>query len=266
MKIAPLYLCCIYLLAPSTVFANENYNFGIVPQQVTSKLVKNWLPLLQHISKNTGLILNFATGNNIPAFEKNLKNELYDFAYMNPYHYVTYEKLSHYHAFAKEANKEIKGILVTKKSNSIKKLTSLSFKTIAFPSPKAFAATLITQAELTKKNINFFPTYVGSHDSVYYHVILGNNLAGGGVHRTLEALKPEIRNQLTIIHTTNGYTPHAFAAHSRVPKKIVDKVRMALEQLSLTNEGNLLLKKLNFNKLQSANDSDWNDVRRLNLK
>jgi len=266
MKTAPLYLCCIYLLTSSTVLADENYNFGIVPQQVTSKLIKIWQPLLQHISIKTGVKLNFATGNNIPAFERNLENELYDFSYMNPYHYVKYEKLSHYRAFAKEANKKIQGIIVIRKNDPIKNLQFLSLKKVSFPSPKAFAATLLTQAELIKKNIKVMPIYVGSHDSVYFHVIQGNYLAGGGVPRTLNALQPEIRKQLKIIYTTNGYTPHAFTAHSRVPKNIVDKVRVALEQLSFSNEGRLLLNKLNFKKLQSANDSDWNDVRRLNLK
>jgi len=69
-----------------------------------------------------------------------------------------------------------------------------------------------------------------------------------------------------IIYTKNSYTPHAFTAHSRVPKNIVGKVRVALEQLSFSNKGRLLLNKLNFKKSQSANDSDWNDVRHLNLK
>jgi len=264
MKTTPLYLCCIYLLASSTVLADESYNFAIVPQQVTSKLIKNWQPLLHYLSIKTGVKLNFATGSNIPAFERNLENEVYDFAYMNPYHYVKYNQLSHYNAFAKEANKKIKGIIVTKKNNSINNL--LSFEKIAFPSPNAFAATLITQAELTKKNIKVMPIYVGSHDSVYYHVIHGDYPAGGGVHRTLNALQPEIRKQLKIIYTTNGYTPHAFTAHSRIPKIIVEKVKVALEQLSFSNEGRLLLNKLNFKKLQSAHDSDWNDARRLNLK
>jgi len=245
--------------------SKPSYSFAVVPQQLTSTLFKKWNPLLIHLSEQTGVELSFATAKNISAFEKNLLKQSYDFAYMNPFHYVTYHKTSDYHAYAKEKDKQINGILVTKKDSSITDLNSLSAQTLAFPSPKAFAATLLTQSDLKKQNIKFNAKYTGSHDTVYFHIAHGHYLAGGGVIRTLNALNKNIRSQLRVLHTTKGHTPHAFASHSRVPQHIVQKIKLALTKLYTSDKGKQLLKNLGLKEVEPASDENWNDIRKLNL-
>ena len=260
-----LSLLCLPLSAVRAHDNIQSYNFGVVPQQLSSKLIKNWLPLLKYLSEESGIQLHFATAKDIPAFENNLFNNFYDFAYMNPYHYITYHKSNNYQAIAKEKNKKIRGIIVTRKNSDYKNLQSLAAATIAFPSANAFAATLVTQSALYRNKISFKETYVGSHDSVYYHVALGDFPAGGGVLRTFNALKPTIRSKLTILYTTKGYTPHAFAAHPRVPQQVVLKVQQALVKLATTAAGKKILQDLKLNPVEKATDSDWNDIKQLNL-
>lgn len=241
-------------------------NFALVPQQSASKLAKKWIPIFNYLSTKTGIKLNFMTAPNIPAFEKRLAKGEYDIAYMNPYHFTIFNQSPGYQAFAKAKNKRIKGILVTKKTTPIESLISLNNKTLAFPAPAAFAATLLTQATLKQNQVNFKAQYVSSHDSVYHSVARGLFPAGGGVMRTFGNVEPDIQKQLKILYTTDGFTPHAFAAHPRIDKRIIQKLQQAMLAMDKDPDGQQLLQSINIKGIESASNSHWDDVRALDIK
>ena len=244
-------------------FAGKQYSFGIVPQQATSKLIKTWLPIFQYLETETGIKTTFSTAKNIPAFEKAYQAGNYDFTYMNPYHYIIAHESANYQAIAKARDKKIKGIIVVKKESTVKKLSDLSGQTLVFPSPNAFAASMLPRAALTKEKIIFTPQYVSSHDSVYKNIAAGHFMAGGGVKRTFKAVSPETRKQLKILWTSNGYTPHAFAVHPRVPDDVVVKIQNALVKMEQSERGKALLKTLKIKGIEAAKNSDWDDIRSL---
>jgi phosphonate transport system substrate-binding protein len=244
---------------------NEHYSFGIVPQQSPSKLAKQWGPILRYLTKKTGIQLRFATARNIPIFEQRLANGEYDFAYMNPYHYTTFHKAPGYKAFAKQKDKHIKGILVVPKNSPYKTPNELAGLTLAFPSPAAFAASILPRAYLTKNNIAFTPKYVASHDSVYLSVAKGLYPAGGGIERTFKSITPDVQARLKILWRTQPYTPHAFAAHPRVPKSVVNTLSAAMIALGEDPVAKKLLASIRFIGIEPAKDADWNDVRSIGL-
>ncbi len=244
----------------------KSYSFGIVPQQAASKLAEEWGPLLAEISKRSGVPLVFKTAANIPTFEDRLGQEEYDFAYMNPYHYVVFHKGKSYQAFSKEKDRKIKGILVVRKESVYQKPADLAGKTVVFPAPAAFAASILPQAEFGRLNIAIEAKFVASHDSVYRAVASGLQEAGGGIQRTFEANPPEIRNALRVLTETPAYTPHAFAAHPRVPTSVVLKVLAAMQSLADDAAGQALLAPLAFKGFVVAQDKDWGDIRSLDIK
>ncbi|MEI7841770.1 MAG: phosphate/phosphite/phosphonate ABC transporter substrate-binding protein [Gallionellaceae bacterium] len=244
----------------------KSYTFGIVPQQAASKLAEEWGPLLAEISKRSGVPLVFRTAANIPTFEGRLGQEEFDFAYMNPYHYVVFHKGNNYQAFSKEKDRKIKGILVVRKDSPYQKPADLAGKTVVFPAPAAFAASILPQAEFGRLNIVIEAKFVASHDSVYRAVASGLQEAGGGIQRTLEANPPEIRDALRVLSETPAYTPHAFAAHPRVPPAIVAKVLAAMQSIADDAAGQALLAPLAFKGFVAAQDKDWNDIRSLDIK
>jgi phosphonate transport system substrate-binding protein len=239
--------------------------FGIVPQQSATRLAEDWGPLLTEVSKRSGVALVFRTAPNIPGFEERLGKGDYDLAYMNPYHYVVFHKASGYQAFAREQDRKIKGILVVKKDSSYRKPADLAGKTVVFPAPAAFAASILPQAEFGRLNIAIEAKFVSSHDSVYRAVASGLQEAGGGIQRTFEATPPEIRDALRVLSETPAYTPHAFAAHSRVSPEILAKVLAAMASLSADAAGQSLLAPLAFKGITAAQDKDWNDIRALDI-
>ncbi|QQX81837.1 phosphate/phosphite/phosphonate ABC transporter substrate-binding protein [Shewanella sp. KX20019] len=245
--------------------STETLVFGVVPQQAASTLARAWGPLLAEVSQNAKLDLRFATAPDIPTFEARLAKGEYDVAYMNPYHYVQFNQSLGYQVLAKEQDKKLRGIIVVAKDAAYNNLEALSGKTIAFPAPGAFAASMIPRANLKQRNIDFSAKFVGSHDSVYLGVSKGLFKAGGGVGRTFNNLPAETKSKLRILWTTPGYTPHAIAVHPRVSQSTRNILVDQLAALSESQQGLALLNTLGFSALNPASDSDWDDVRALKL-
>jgi len=264
MKKILLILTLLY--SSSSIMAEQTLTFGIVPQQSASKLARLWIPIFTYINEQSGLKIRFATAPDIPTFEKRLAAGEYDIAYMNPYHYVVYHDKTGYKALNKARDKHIKGIIVVAKNSSITKLKDLDNTTLAFPSPAAFAASILTRSDLKEHDVNFTPKYVSSHDSVYRTVAKGIYPGGGGIVRTLNNLEPEIRDQLKILWKTKGYTPHAIAVHPRMSKADADKLQQALSGMEQHKTGKGLLTGIKIKGFENAVNTDWDDVRKLQLK
>ena len=260
-----LLCCCISLPAAAQQSVESHLTFGVVPQQSATRLAEDWGPLLAEISRRAGVTLVFRTAPNIPVFEERLGKGEYDLAYMNPYHYVVFHTASGYRAFGKEQDRKIKGILVVRKESPYQKPADLAGKTVVFPAPAAFAASILPQAEFGRLKIPIEAKFVASHDSVYRAVASGLQEAGGGIQRTFEATPETVRDALRVLSETPAYTPHAFAAHPRVPPAILARVLAAMVSLSTDETGQRLLSTLAFKGIAAAQDKDWNDIRALDI-
>lgn len=238
------------------------YRFGVVPQQAASRLVQMWAPLLQEVSVQAGVRLEFHTAPNIPEFERRLAAGEYDFAYMNPYHFVVFNRAPGYRALAHERDKRIQGILVVHQESSLNDLRQLQGLMVCFPSPAAFAASLLSRAELERRGIEIEAVFVGSHDSSYRNVAKQLCAAGGGIQRTLRTVAPDVREQVKILWGSPLYTPHAFAVHPRVDAAVVKRVQAAL--VNLTQQAPDTLATAALGALTVAEDAAWDDVRGLN--
>jgi phosphonate transport system substrate-binding protein len=255
-----------------TILPSENtggdsntLSFGIVPQQSPADIERNWGPLARFLEETTGLKVHIKTASSIPIFEERCAAGAYDLSYMNPYHYVVYAEAPGYRAVARQKDKRIQGIIVVPKDSPENPLSHFEGAELAFPSPAAFAASLLTRAHFTRSDIPITPVYVRTHDSVYKAVADGLYPAGGGVKRTFKATDPAIREKLRIAWTTDLFTPHAFAAHPRVPEENVKKIRDALLTLTSPEARPDLLDPIKFKGWAAAEDSDWDEVRALGL-
>lgn len=252
-------------IASSQDVLAKTFVFGVVPQQSAQKLAAKWSPVFRYLSKKSGHRVVFSTAKSIPEFEKRLANGIYDFAYMNPYHFTVFNRSPGYNAFGRQRDKKIKGIVVVPKDSPITSIEQLDGLGLAFPAPAAFAASVLPRAKFKTEGISINPKYVRSHDSVYLAVSRGFFAAGGGVMRTFKNTDPEVRAKLRVLWTTRPYTPHAFASHPDVNEDVVEDITRALISMNEDPEGRALLATISFNGMQSAANEDWDDVRGLGL-
>lgn len=262
--IATTVVCFVYPARADTPLGG--YAFGIGPSQSAIELAKRWTPIMQYLTEKSGVSLQFKTAKDIPTFQQQMREELYDFAYINPYHYLLYHKSNGYTAFAREKNGKLVGVLLVKKDGPIRDVSQLKGKTIAFPAANALAATWLPLQMLREKSITVTPQYVNSMDSVYRAVAKGLFPAGGGEMRTLGTIGPEVRNQLRVLWTSKALPPFPFVAHPRVPKEVVAKVQKALNQMDGDPQGIALLKANNYKGIGPTDDADYDAMRKMNIQ
>jgi phosphonate transport system substrate-binding protein len=252
-------------LAVSPVFADAQkvLTFGIAPQQSPSTLVRIWGPILREVGDEAGVKLVFKTAPDVSTFEKRLMKGEYDIAYMNPYHYIEAHKKQGYLPLLHARDRQLRGILVTRRDASYHSVADLSGQTLAFPAPDAFAASLLVQEEFARQQVPITPKYVASHDSVYLDVAKGLFPAGGGIMRTFNALNPTVRDQLHVIYVSRGYTPHAIAHLPGIPAETAAQIQSAFIRLDKSVQGRQLLAPLEIKGWEAARDTDWDDVRAL---
>lgn len=242
-----LWTVLLLLLAVPAFAADKDlpqYSLGVVPQFEQRKLYAIWKPIIEALTKETGLSFNLVTTLKINDFEKEYMAEKFDFAYMNPYFIVRGVAPGTYLPLVRD-NKPHRGILVVRKDGPVSTPADLQGKTVAFPAPNAIGATLMTRAELERKyGVQVEPLFVKTHSSVYLHVAKGLAVAGGGVVKTFEEQDPEVRDQLRVLHTTEVMPNLPVAANRRVPVEVREKVQKAFLALGATVEGKELLAKI----------------------
>ena len=250
-----LALLVLLVLPTSLIPAwGATYTLAVVPQYTAVDIGLRWAPVLERLAKETGITLQIRSAASIPEFETEFLSGIPDFVYLNPYHMVMASKAQSYRPLLRSVQ-PLSGILVVKKGGNIKQLADLEGSTIAFPAPNAFGASLYMRALLSEREkINFTPTYVGTHQNVYRHILHNEAQAGGGIESTLEKEPAGVQTAMTVLHRTPNTASHPLAVHPRVPKQAVDQVLQALRHLASTPEGKKMLQTI---ELDDAIPADY---------
>ena len=253
--------------APSHAQTPERYTFAVVPQFSISELHKDWAPLLQRLTKDTGLTLELKIAPSIPKFEAEFLKGTPDFAYMNPYHAVMARQAEGYIPLVRDS-KPLSGVLLTRKDSPYKTPRDLNGQTLGFPAPNAFGASLYMRALLTEDvKIKFDARYLGTHSNVYRHVVRGETAAGGSVIAALNDEVPELRDQLVVLYKTPDVASHPVVAHPRVPESARKTLTQALLALTQDEAGRAMLKNIRTPAPVLANyNTDYLPLAKLNMQ
>jgi phosphonate transport system substrate-binding protein len=252
----------------ASIHAEEKvYTVGVVPQFEARRLHQIWRPILNELESRTGLKFQIVGSPTIPDFEKEFMAGNFDFAYMNPYHVVLASQLEGYVPLVRDVARTLFGVLVVRTDSGITDVKQLDGAEIAFPSPNALGASLQMRQELVDKfNIQVKPKYVKTHDSVYLNVALRQTAAGGGVQKTLNRQKADIKDSLKVIHETTPVSPHPLAAHPRVPEEVQEKVLAALLGMGETEMGRELLSKIPIKTIGRTSMDDYVPLKEMGLE
>ncbi len=225
----------------TATMAAESYTFGVVPQFEQRKLFAVWKPIIEELSKRTGLTLNLVATLTVPEFERELAKGSFDFVYANPYHILRESSRQGYIPLVRD-KEALRGILVVRKDSPIKSLGELNGMKLAIPSMNALGASLLMRADLEHLfNVKMEPLNVKTHSSVYLNVVTGLTPAGGGVEKTFQEQNQSIQDQLRVLYTTREMPSHPVAGHPRLPAADRDKLQRAILDMAATEAGRALL-------------------------
>lgn len=234
-------LACLLALGAQ---AAESYNFAVTPQFEQRKLITIWKPILDELTRQTGVELRLITKLTIPEFEQELSRGSFDFVYANPYHILREAPRQGYLPLVRD-KEPLRGILVVRKDSPLKSPAELDGQTLAIPSFNALGASLLLRADLAQiYKIRIVPINAKTHSSAYLHVINGLAAAGGGVEKTLNEQEPAVREQLRILYTTRDMPSLPVAAHPRVPAQVRERIQQAFLDLGKTEAGRKMLEEI----------------------
>ena len=184
---------------------------SVVPQRSPAETFAVWSPLLQQLGQVSEQCFVLRVAPTIPNFEAELRSGRADCVYMNPYHAVLAQRWRGYIPLVRDGSKPLRGLLVVRKDSPIRSIRELNGQAVAFPSPNAFAATLLPRVLLARQGITIQPVFENTHSNVYRSVALGMLPAGGGINNTLRRERPELREELRVLWQTPPFPSHPFA-------------------------------------------------------
>ena len=271
IRLASRFLLPFLLLLSSTVAVaaeKEVYILSVVPQFTPSEVHRNWTPIVEKLSKATGLQFQLKIYPSIPKFEQAFLNGDIDLAFMNPYHAVMAKRAQGYIPLLRDDANSLTGILLVQRDSPIKSIKELNGKTLAFPAPNAFGASLYMRALLAEQEkISITPHYLKTHSNVYRHVIIGEAAAGGGVNITLKREPPEVQAQLRVLFETPGVASPPLVAHPRVPQEMRQAVTNTMLELGNDPAGQKLLAEIQLPKPIKADYArDYQPLEKLKLE
>lgn len=249
------------LLSVLSAEATDTYSFAVVPQFDQRKLFTIWKPIIENVSKRTGIQLNLVATLTVPEFERELSKGSFDFVYANPYHVLREESRQGYIPLVRDKT-PLRGILVVARDSSFKTPADLDGQQMAIPSFNALGASLLLRADLAQLfKVRVNPVNVKTHSSVYLYVANGLIPAGGGVEKTLQEQEPAVRDLLRVLYATREMPSHPIAAHPRVPLKVQQAVRQAILALDGSEEGRKLLREVPIQAVVPASMKDYAPMR-----
>jgi len=244
------------------------YTIGLPPYHFSPfETYERWGSFVSELKKRTGLNFDIRLYKDIKNFEKSYLRGEVDFVFFPPYHQVMAYKAQKYTPLVKEKTLTV-GMLVVRKDSEIRDVKDLDGKKIAFPDPKAFGASLYIRAILTKQfKIKFTPAYVGTHDNVCRHVLLGKAHAGGVINYTFLRQPEEIKRELRVLYETPPLAPHAFSAHPRVTKEVRERVKQAILDMAKDERLKPILDRIEMpNPVSADYERDYKPLEKLVLR
>lgn len=239
-------------LWPARVRARAPLVVAVVPQFPAAVLHRDWTPLLDQLARRLGVEFRLQLQTTIPRFESDVFSGAADLAYLNPYHQVMAQREQGYVPLVR-SKVPLTGVLVVRRDDPIGALKALDGKTLAFPAPNAFGASLWMRALLTEREkVQFTPSYVQTHGNVYRQVLAGQAAAGGGVNHTLSQERDEVRQGLRVLFETPGVAPHPLSAHPRVDAALRKAITDALVEMATRPDGEALLRAVEIEGLVRA--------------
>jgi phosphonate transport system substrate-binding protein len=259
-----------YANKPVAVDSRTHYVFLVHPLFNPQLLHQKFEPLMAYLdSQIPGTAFDLETANDYADFEGKLRARQAAFALPNPYH-ATLAQDWGYHVIAKMGDDSLfKGIFIVRKDSRIKVPADLKGKSVAYPAATALAAAMMPQLYLQKHGVDvqndITNMYVGTHNSSIMNAYLKQSAASATwptAWKAFQQASPTEAAQLRVIWETPTLIQNAIITRNDVPAAVNTQVAQLLTGLQHSEVGRGLLAGIDTREFVSANDQDFEVVRR----
>lgn len=220
--------------------AEETYSFGILPQRTPLLTAQYWNPILDWISRRSGVPLDIKIAQTGGLSGEAVKNGEYDFVYSN-HQFKPSARSQGYSVILRKDTPDIFGAIVVMDNSSVKTVKDLTGKTIAFANQNGFTGYTVQMDYFTQQGIQVIPAFGGNQDGALGQLKLGSAEAAGVNTSILESYQAREKVNFRVIWKSKPFRDLAISAHIRVPKKVIASIRQAFVDIDSDPEGRKIL-------------------------
>lgn len=259
LALAAIALLC--LAGPAR--AEMELEFAVAPGFTTEQIYVDWKPLLDRLTKDTGIRFRLQTHASFADFEADLKQGGPDVAHLGPYLVMVGHRAKGYQPIVRDRGL-LTAQLVVRRDSPVTSLKELEGAEIVFPDARVFT-TLYLRAQLGKAGLSYTPKYVQRHPNVLRHVLTGGAPAGGTSLYGLATEDPRLREQLRVLYETPSIPNHPIVVHPRVSADLRQRLQHALTELARDPAARPLLEKIRMPQPVATDYSEYAPLEALGL-
>jgi phosphonate transport system substrate-binding protein len=266
MKISRLFALAALVLCGSALAKDPEHSFGVLNQRSPTLTAQYWNPILQYVSKVSGVQLRLKMGRTAQETSAMTKRGEFDFLYSN--HIFTVEnRVAGYKVFARPDEKPIQGQLVVLDDSPIKGLGELQDREVAFANPNAFVGYIVPMNALVKANVKVKPLLSVNQEAAMGQLKAGRVVAAGVNSEVMRDFAEREGIKYRVVWSSKGFLGLPLSSHPSVPAAKVKAVRDAFVGMGSSQEGarilqaaSELIKQKTLPGFLPATDKDYEDV------
>lgn len=255
------------------LWAEDLLTMGVFPRRNAVITHEMFQPLSQHLSESLGLEVKLEISKDFESFWSDVEKQRFDLVHFNQYHYLRAHKNHGYRVIVRNmegGTPTSTGVLITRKDSGIASIQDLRDKEVVFGgSRKAMQSYIIATYILRQaglKNGDYKEVLarnpVNSVLATYLHQA---DAAGAGMNvLNFQTLKKSADPDQLKILAYGPQLPHIpWAVSERISNPLEQRIRKLLINLDHSQEGVKLLKKMRINRFLSAENSDFDQHRKI---
>jgi phosphonate transport system substrate-binding protein len=236
--------------------------FGVLNQQSPVRTAERWNPILQYVSKVSGVPLQLRMGPTVQDTNAMMGRGELDFVFTNHNFQSEYASIG-FVVIARWAGDPIHGVIAVPADSPIQSLAQLAGRRVAFPSRDAFVAYAVPTLALKEAGVAVEEVMAANQEGALAQLKARRVDAAAVNSRFLSQYAEREGLEVRTIFVSAGFPDLAVIAHPRVPRAVVDKVRRALIGMRTDPDAATLLAQAGSKGFESATDRDYDGVRRV---
>lgn len=224
----------------TTTATAQALRFGVLNQRSPQLTAQYWNPILDHVSRKSGVALELRIGKSAPdTTAMAVRGEL-DLYYTNHLFNAERDALG-WQVFGRAAGEGIRAELVVAADSPVTTLAQLQDKGVVFASPEAFVGYWVPMDALLKAGVRVKPQFAGNQEGAMAQLRSGAAAAAGVNAKVMAEYARREGLPYRSLWSSERYLDLALMAHPRVPASAVERLRAAFVGMAQDPEGRRVL-------------------------
>lgn len=235
--------------------------FGVLNQQSAQLTAERWNPILNYLSKVTGLPLQLKMGATVQKTDEMMGKGEFDLVFTNHNFQTEYDGV--YKVIARWSGEPIHGVIAVNNDSDLHQPIDLQDKKMAAPSEDAFAAYAVPKVALNNAGVKVNISFAGNQEGALAQLKAKIVDAAAVNSRFLKQYMERQKIQFREIFISEPFAELPIIVHPRISSEKVALIQKAL--LEMKNDPNAveILEKAKFKGFDPANDKDYDNVRKV---